>query len=56
MSEIREDRMLDRFTNKAKEGDEVSIEADIRRREREERRIRFLVNGRRETDSDCWSA
>ena len=40
--------MLDRFTNKAKEGDEVSIEADIRRREREERRIRFLVNGRRE--------
>ena len=36
------------WTNKAKEGDEVSIEADLRSGEREERRIRFLVNGRRE--------
>ena len=33
---------------KAKEGDEVSIEADLLSGEKEERRIRFLVNGRRE--------
>ena len=36
------------WTSRAKEGDEVSIEADLRSGEREERRIRFLINGRRE--------
>ena len=36
------------LTKKANKGDEVSIEADLRSGEREERRIRFLVNGQRE--------
>ena len=36
------------LTNQAKIGDEVSIEADLRSGEREERGIRFLVNGRRQ--------
>ena len=36
------------LTNEAKKGEEVSIEADLRTEKREERRIRFLVNGRRE--------
>ena len=36
------------WTNEAKEGDEVSIEANIWNREREQRRIQFLINGKRE--------
>ena len=36
------------WTKRAKEGDEVSIEADLRSEEEEERRIRFLINGKRE--------
>ena len=36
------------LTNQAHEGVKVSIEADLRSGEREERRIRFLVNGERD--------
>ena len=36
------------WTRRVDEGEEVSIEADLRSEEREERRIRFLINGERE--------
>ena len=34
------------WTEGGKEGSEVSVEVDLRSRDRKERRIRFIVNGR----------
>ena len=45
---VNSDSNLVGWTNEAKEGDEVSIEADLRSWSRQERRIRFMINGKRE--------